>query len=78
MRSDRSVLEKAQAFEQQQQQGHLSPSHYPPPPTVVRPAPRKLALRHRSPTSGSSPRVKSRRASLGGEHRSPWPLPYLG
>lgn len=67
MRSDRSVLEKAQAFEQQQQQGHLSPSHYPPPPTVVRPAPRKLALRHRSPTSGSSPRVKSRRASLGDE-----------
>lgn len=64
MRSDRSVLEKAQAFEQQQ--GRLSPSHYPPPPTVVRPAPRKLALRHRSPTSGS-PRVKSRRASLGDE-----------
>lgn len=60
MRSDRSVLEKAQAFEQ----SRLSPSNAPP--TMVRPAPRKLALRHRSPTSGS-PRVKSRRASLGDE-----------
>uniref|UniRef100_A0A131YV76 Rho GTPase-activating protein 23 n=1 Tax=Rhipicephalus appendiculatus TaxID=34631 RepID=A0A131YV76_RHIAP len=60
MRSDRSVLEKAQAFEQ----SRLSPSNAPP--AMVRPAPRKLALRHRSPTSGS-PRVKSRRASLGDE-----------
>ncbi|XP_054932488.1 rho GTPase-activating protein 23-like isoform X5 [Dermacentor andersoni] len=60
MRSDQTVLEKAQAFEQ----NRLSPSNAPP--AVLRPAPRKLALRHRSPTSGS-PRVKSRRASLGDE-----------
>ncbi|XP_077514456.1 rho GTPase-activating protein 23-like isoform X2 [Amblyomma americanum] len=60
MRSDQTVLEKAQAFEQ----SRLSPSNAPH--AVVRPAPRKLALRHRSPTSGS-PRVKSRRASLGDE-----------
>lgn len=59
MRSDQTVLEKAHAFEQ----SRLSPSNAPH--AVVRPAPRKLALRHRSPTSGS-PRVKSRRASLGG------------
>lgn len=58
--SDRSVLEKAAAFEQGSSagQGRLSPM------PVVRPV-KKLAFRHRSPNSGS-PRVKSRRASLGG------------
>ncbi|KAG0427823.1 hypothetical protein HPB47_025159, partial [Ixodes persulcatus] len=57
--SDRSVLEKAAAFEQGSSagQGRLSPM------PVVRPV-KKLAFRHRSPNSGS-PRVKSRRASLG-------------
>uniref|UniRef100_A0A147BSQ5 Putative rho gtpase-activating protein 21 isoform x3 n=1 Tax=Ixodes ricinus TaxID=34613 RepID=A0A147BSQ5_IXORI len=59
--SDRSVLEKAAAFEQGSSagQGRLSPM------PVVRPV-KKLAFRHRSPNSGS-PRVKSRRASLGDE-----------
>ncbi|CAN7997410.1 unnamed protein product [Ixodes hexagonus] len=61
--SDRSVLEKAAAFEQGASsatgQGRLSPM------PVVRPV-KKLAFRHRSPNSGS-PRVKSRRASLGDE-----------
>lgn len=59
--SDRSVLEKAAAFEQSSSagQGRLSPM------PVVRPV-KKLAFRHRSPNSGS-PRVKSRRASLGDE-----------
>lgn len=60
---DRSVLEKALAFEQgcsvSALQGRLSPM------AQVRPV-KKLAFRHRSPTSGS-PRVKSRRASLGGK-----------
>uniref|UniRef100_A0A2R5L4R0 Putative spectrin beta non-erythrocytic 2 n=1 Tax=Ornithodoros turicata TaxID=34597 RepID=A0A2R5L4R0_9ACAR len=58
--ADKSVLEKAAVFEQgtSSSGGRLSPM------PVARPV-KKLAFRHRSPTSGS-PKVKSRRASLGG------------